>query len=621
MKKVLMLLSFVFFVLYFVVPATMHSKYTYSYDKMITLNVSKPVYTVTFHSNDGSDVTATQNFVYGISQNLNANTFVRTNYVFDGWNTESNGSGTSYTDEELVNKLSSINNGNVDLYAKWRRVLTFSVTGNPNNWTNQNVTLTIVPDIANVYEYSFDGGTTWQNSASYAFSNNQTVNMKIRELDGFTSGLVSENITKIDKVAPVIAYANSIEYNADHTTKQVSTLITTLGDDTNIMTGVATSDDLSGVASGYPKCSRNGVDISSTSVFTNVGRYAISCTVQDNAGNVTTENREVLVRWPTGGRYVVKKTEIDGSGIVGTGLSATTLSNGLYRDNAATGANVALPFASKYYYTGPVVDNYLSFAGSKFRILNVATNDNIKVLGDLSDKKTDWGNSLQINNRKIYLSETYNTWSTQWWPNWQIYNNVSGESKYKVFNTTERAHLALATFYAGRFNKSDAVDISYTVYYEQTGNVNLGGNDNPAFEGYSAYPNVSDYLKASKAHDYVINIDDTQNNGLLGIGMTKRDQFNANSWIDMSEDQWTMNSKNLTSTDNDFWVLDGTLHGRIISRTFYYSQQYRVVFYITDTTILSGNGSEVATVGDELNTGPYTVQEDWAWFDSNQVVQ
>ena len=385
-----------------------------------------------------------------------------------------------------------------------------------------------------------------------------TINMKIKTQDGFISDLVVENITKIDKVAPTISFADDIEYNSDHSTKTVTTLIATLSENTSIKTGVTVSDDLSEVASGYPKCYRGDNEITSTSEFTNVGRYAITCTVQDNAGNETTENREVLVRWPTGGKYVVKKTEIDGMGIKGTGLSSSTSSDGLYKDNATTGANVGLPFASKYYYTGQSVENYLSFAGSTFRILNVSTNDSIKLLGDISDTKVRWGPSYETDNRKIYESNTYNTWSTKWWPRGQIYNNETGESKYKLFTSDEYAHVALATFYAGRFNKSDAPDISYTIYYEQTGNVNLGGNNNPAFQGYSAYPNVSDYLKASKAHDYVINIDDTQDTTILNIGIDKRQIFNDNSWIDMSVDQWTMNSKNATSTDNDFWVVDGT---------------------------------------------------------------
>lgn len=80
----------------------------------------------------------------------------------------------------------------------------------------------------------------------------------------------------------------------------------------------------------------------------------------------------------------------------------------------------------------------------------------------------------------------------------------------------------------------------------------------------------------------------------------------------VSKCKCTMNSKNAISTDNDYWGLDGTLKGRILSRTFYYEQQYRVVFYITDTTILSGDGS---------SSNPYNVEEDWAWVDSYQVIE
>ena len=35
-------------------------------------------------------------------------------------------------------------------------------------------------------------------------------------------------------------------------------------------------------------------------------------------------------------------------------------------------------------------------------------------------------------------------------------------------------------------------------------------------------------------------------------------------------------------------------------------------FYLTSSTILSGDGSQ---------DSPYNVEEDWAWFDSNQVLQ
>ena len=599
MKKIRKLYLFIIVLFCLFAIPYFYSKYVSSFGKNISINVSQPAYSVVFHGNNNSNTTFTQLFIYGTGQRLRANTFSKPQYVFTGWNTEIDGSGTSYIDEQLVNNLSQINNDTVHLYAQWRRELTFTVTGNPSNWTNQDVTLTVVPDVAGVYEYSFDGGSTWQSSPSQVFSSNQSVNIKIRELDGFTSNQSTVNITKIDKNDPTL---NS------------KTLIVTLNESVLVNSLFNYSDSESGISNQGLKVYRYDIsnntrtdEITNTNYFTYPGLYAIEAEVFDVAGNSTVLNTQILVRWPTGGRYVVKKTELDGDDIAGTGHSSSTSVDGLYKDNADTGANSALPFASKYYYAGANVDNYISFAGSTFWILNISTNDDLKILGDISDVKTAWGD------RKIYLSNTYNTWSTKWWPRGQIYNHETGETKYKVFSEEEQAHLALATFYAGRFTKNNASNIAYTVYYEQTNGVNLGGDDNPAFEGYSAYPNVSDYLKACKAHDIVTNIYDSQSTALFGIlGKNKRQIFKENSWIDMTVDQWTLNSKNATSTDNDFWVVDTAGGTNIQSRTYYYNQQYRVVFYINDATILSGDGS---------STNPYTVQEDWTWFDDVQVLQ
>ena len=430
-------------------------------------------------------------------------------------------------------------------------------------------------------------------------------NVKVE--DAFMKILKYIIITKIDKVSPTISFDNDTEYNSDHTTSLLPTLITTLGSNLSIDTKINTSDDLSGVASSCPKCYRNGNEITSTNVFTYVGRYSIVRKVQDNAGNEVSANREVLVRWPTGGKYVVKKTTLDGLGIAGEGLSVSTSNDGLYKDTSATGANGSLPFASKYYYTGALVDNYLSFASSTFRIINVSTNDSIKLLGDVSDLKLAWRDS------KIYDSNIYNTWSTKWWPRGQIYNHevdngVEMKSKYKLFTETEKAHLALATFYVGRLaNNSD--DISTIVYNEQTNTDDLGGNGSSSFEGYSAYPNVSDFIKASKVHDYI--------NSLTAIDTTTvyttRQRFKNNSWIDMNVEYWTMNGRMGTLIqDDNFWVIDNDQGGHFEARRYSTPQQYRVVFYLTDTTILSGDGS---------STTPYNVEEDWAWFDSYQVVQ
>jgi M6 family metalloprotease-like protein/uncharacterized repeat protein (TIGR02543 family) len=59
-------------------------------------------YTVTFMPNGGEGEMEPQTFTFGEAQNLTPNTFVRTGYTFEGWNTKADGSETSYDDEQNI---------------------------------------------------------------------------------------------------------------------------------------------------------------------------------------------------------------------------------------------------------------------------------------------------------------------------------------------------------------------------------------------------------------------------------------------------------------------------------------------------------------------------------------
>ena len=76
-------------------------------------------YSVSFNANGGSGTMSSQIFEYGVSESLNANSFTRTGYSFAGWNTEANGNGISYSDNEAVSNLTSVSEGSVTLYAQW----------------------------------------------------------------------------------------------------------------------------------------------------------------------------------------------------------------------------------------------------------------------------------------------------------------------------------------------------------------------------------------------------------------------------------------------------------------------------------------------------------------------
>lgn len=389
----------------------------------------------------GEEIKSTQEITYGNSENLNANTYLREGYVFVNWNTKPDGTGTTYSDEQLVTNNSS-GLETIKLYAQWKP--TFEVIGNPTVWTNQDVTLTVVPAANTAFQYSFDGGTTWQISASAVFSSNQDVHVKIKDSNGIVSDEVVVNITKIDKTPPTINFS-------------MNPLIVTLDESNTISSLITPSDSQSGIDATGLIVYRNDIvsgrrtdQITNTTYFTYPGLYAIDVEVSDVAGNKTNLNSQILVRWPTAGKYIVRRTELDNlsGGVIGTGQATGGTSAGLYRDTAETGLDTSIPFSSKYYYSGASVNNYVSFAGTIYRVLNVPVNDDIKLIGELSSESIGWGN------KKIFDSTIYSNWITKFGTSeyHQIYN--TNDARIYKFSDTEWSHFDLATFYAGRFERN-----------------------------------------------------------------------------------------------------------------------------------------------------------------------
>lgn len=79
----------------------------------------KPGMTISFNANGGTGTMNMQKIDAGQSANLTANTFTRTDYVFTGWNTEPDGSGTSYSNQANYTAPASEDNKIVVLYAQW----------------------------------------------------------------------------------------------------------------------------------------------------------------------------------------------------------------------------------------------------------------------------------------------------------------------------------------------------------------------------------------------------------------------------------------------------------------------------------------------------------------------
>jgi len=112
---------------------------------IVEIKYERNSYTVIFDGNgsDGGSM-ATQIFVYDVEQNLTTNSFTRTGYAFNGWNTKADGSGTRYVDEESVKNLSNIANGIITLYAQWKLVAS-TVTFDSNKGNGSTIPSTPSP--------------------------------------------------------------------------------------------------------------------------------------------------------------------------------------------------------------------------------------------------------------------------------------------------------------------------------------------------------------------------------------------------------------------------------------------------------------------------------------------
>lgn len=125
--------------------------------------------TVTFNANGGTGEMLVQTFNVGESQNLFENTYTRENYLFVGWNTASDGSGTTYVDRQLV-----ILTENIILYAKWSLCVTGNIIGrnyvdlglpSGTKWATYNVGATVPEGYGDYYAW---GETTSKETYSWS---------------------------------------------------------------------------------------------------------------------------------------------------------------------------------------------------------------------------------------------------------------------------------------------------------------------------------------------------------------------------------------------------------------------------------------------------------------------
>ncbi|MFI3327069.1 MAG: InlB B-repeat-containing protein, partial [Clostridia bacterium] len=109
--------------------------------------------------------TSSMTMTYDVSKSLTTNGFTKTGYTFTGWNTNVNGTGTSYTNAQYVKNLTT--GTSIILYAQWQ-VNTYTVSYNANGGFNApssqtktyGVALTLSPNEPTLDGYTFIGWST-----------------------------------------------------------------------------------------------------------------------------------------------------------------------------------------------------------------------------------------------------------------------------------------------------------------------------------------------------------------------------------------------------------------------------------------------------------------------------
>ncbi len=148
-------------------------------------------YTIVFNANGGSGDMSSQYASFGW-RTLSANTFTKTGNTFTGWNTKSDGTGTSYNNSQSVLNLSTENGASVTLYAQWRinkYTVVFDANGGSGTMSSQSM------DYGSVYTLrkntftkdfrSFDGWSKNADGTGTKYNDEQEVSNLTSE-DGVT---------------------------------------------------------------------------------------------------------------------------------------------------------------------------------------------------------------------------------------------------------------------------------------------------------------------------------------------------------------------------------------------------------------------------------------------------
>jgi len=207
-------------------PYAAGASYSFAADVTLYARWTLNTYTVTFVANGtgtSGSMTA-QTFTHSVAAALSTNTFSRTNYLFAGWNTLANGTGTAF-----AAGASTTFSASTTLYAQWTNQIPIAFDANLGSGTMapQNFTIASAGTLpANTFtrtDYMFIGwntlangsGTAYLNLASATFSSATTVYAQWVSVPSGSAGIVfNPNTGSGTMTAQVASTPTAIKLNS-----------------------------------------------------------------------------------------------------------------------------------------------------------------------------------------------------------------------------------------------------------------------------------------------------------------------------------------------------------------------------------------------------------------------
>ena len=148
-------------------------------------------YSIKFNSNTGTGTMDNQEFTYNVEKALSENTFTKVGYTFVSWNTTKNGTGTPYTNKQLIKNLSTTNNAQINIFAQWSPIkynVVFNANGGTGEMNNQEFTYDVEKELSqNLFtkeNHKFVSWNTKQDGSGNSYTNKQTVKNLSNERNG-----------------------------------------------------------------------------------------------------------------------------------------------------------------------------------------------------------------------------------------------------------------------------------------------------------------------------------------------------------------------------------------------------------------------------------------------------